>query len=151
MSNNISTNFDGFDNLNSTTALHHVTVPITFSANVANGNQVAATDLIISGVYEAQTMITNIQILGTLPTIANEDIVNWVVEAIDEEDDLLAIATFGGIVEDPPALTSTGYFTKIVAVPSGNFRLRFNVAAGTTYNAAAPAVPTMYVTYMNAH
>ena len=148
MSNNISTNFDGFDNLNSTTALHHVTVPITFSANVAAGNPVAATDLRISGVYEAQTMITNIKIIGTLPSIADGD---WVVQAVNEAGTVLPIATFADNAANPGALTSPGYFTKIVAVPSGNFRLRFNVAAGTTYNAAAPAVPTMYVTYMNAH
>jgi hypothetical protein len=148
MSNNISTNFSGFDNLDSSTALHHVTVPITFSANVANTRQVGPTDLIISGVYEAQAMITNIQIIGTLPAIADG---NWVVEAVSEAGTVLAIATFadGAVVG---AATSTGYFTKIVADPSGNFRLRFNVAAATTYNDAPPAItPTMYVTYMNAH
>ena len=149
MSNNISTNFDGFDNLNSTTALHHVTVPITFSANVVNGNTVAATDLIISGVYEAQTMITNIQIIGTLPPI---DAVAWTVEAVSEiaAAAALPIATFadGAVVG---AATTPGYFTKILAVPSGNFRLRFNTPAGTLYNGAIVAAPTMYVTYMNAH
>ncbi len=149
MSDNISTNFSGFDNLNSTTALHHVTVPITFSANVVDTETVLAGDLIISGVYEAQTMITDIQILGTLSTISDAN--TWTVEAVDEADDVLAIATFLG-EENPEAATSPGYFTKIVAVPSGNFRLRFTVPEATTYNGAIPATaPTMYVTYMNAH
>ena len=154
MSNNISTNFDGFDNLNSTTALHHVTVPITFSANVANGNPVAATDLRISGVYEAQTMITDIQIIGTLPrlpVLPFPDSIDWVVEAVSEAGTVFTIATFAHDIPNPAALTSPGYFTKIVAVPSGNFRLRFNVAAGTFYDGAIGAAPTMYVTYMNAH
>ena len=149
MSNNISTNFDGFDNLNSTTALHHVTVPITFSANVANTNQVAVTDLIISGVYEAQAMITNIQIIGTLPVITNGN--TWTVEAVNEAGTVLPIATFLGGA-NPAAATSPGYFTKIV-VPagSGNFRLRFNVAVASAYNGVVGAAPTMHVTYMNAH
>ncbi len=150
MSNNISTNFDGFDNLNSTTALHHVTVPITFSANVAGGNQVAATDLIISGVYEAQAMITDIQIIGTLPAITVDN--NWTVQAVNEAGNVLTIATFADATLNPPAITPTGYFTKLVAAAgSGNFRLRFNVTAGSNYVGNPGAAPTMHVTYMNAH
>jgi hypothetical protein len=149
MSNNISTNFSGFDNLNSSTALHHVTVPILFSANVVIGRAVGPTDLIISGVYEAGAIITNIQILGTLPGINPH---NWAVEAVSEAGGTpLLIATFADNAANP-AVTPVNYFTKIVAVPSGNFRLRFNFENPATYNVAPPATaPTMYVTYMNAH
>ena len=137
MSNNISTNFDGFDNLDDPARLNTMLLTTTFGG-------VNATSA-FPGVFEQGVIIVNVQNTTAIP---NNGVCT--LQCVPEVGGVAAatnICTFAGaaLAGDGPN-TFTNFQVKL-SPGTGNFYLRLSCA---TVPAAATAV-SLAITYSNSH
>ena len=137
MSNNISTNFDGFDNLDDPARLNTMLLTTTFVA----GNLTYA----FPGVFEQGTIIVNVQNTTNM-TAGAAGVVT--LQCVPESGlaDATNICTFGaGALAGAGPNTFTNFQVKLST--TGNFYLRLSCAVAP----AAATTVSLAITYCNSH
>jgi hypothetical protein len=143
MSNNISTNFAGFDNLDDPARLNTMLLTTTFGG--VNGTSA------FPGVFEQGTIVVNVQNTTAIPTGSGDVSLQYVPEdgGVTAATTVCTFADAAAIGDGPVTFTT---FQVKLSTGTGNFYFRLSCAGGE--GTAVPVEGTqvsLAITYSNSH